>query len=234
MAIWDLHSIRAQFPALQREQNGRPVAYFDGPAGSQVPSRVAEAVSRYLLSTNANHDGPFATSRESDALLEETHQAVADFMGAADSDCISFGPNMTTLTFALSRALGRTWRAGDEVIVTQLDHDANVTPWVLAARDAGALVRQVRVRAEDCTLDLERFSIKAVGSNPFGGRGLCFQCHRNREPGGGDDFRGPCRGGGGVCGCRAFRPASLDRCVEFGLRLSGGVGVQIFRPARRA
>ncbi len=160
MADWDLESIRSQFPAFQRKQNGERVAYFDGPAGSQVPARVAEAVSRYLLTTNANHEGPFATSRESDALLEEAHQAGADFVGTDDPGCVSFGPNMTTLTFALSRALGRTWKPGDEVIVTQLDHDANVTPWVLAAKDAGALVRHVRVRPEDCTLDWEDFRSK--------------------------------------------------------------------------
>ncbi len=121
---------------------------------------MAEAVSRYLLFTNANHDGPFATSRESDALLAEAHETAADFVGTDDSGCVSFGPNMTTLTFALSRALGRTWKPGDEVIVTQLDHDANVTPWVLAAKDAGALVRQVKVRPEDCTLDWEDFRSK--------------------------------------------------------------------------
>lgn len=156
----NLDQIRGQFPALFREQNGRPVAYFDGPAGSQVPQRVAECVSRYLLTTNANRGAPFATSRESDELIDRAHQAVADFLGTDDPDTIAFGSNMTTLTFALSRALGRTWQAGDEVIVTQLDHDANVTPWKLAAGDAGATVREVSVRPEDCTLDLEDFRSK--------------------------------------------------------------------------
>ncbi|MCA9072433.1 MAG: aminotransferase class V-fold PLP-dependent enzyme, partial [Planctomycetaceae bacterium] len=157
VAKWNLDAIRAQFPAFQREQNGEPVGYFDGPAGSQVPLRVADAVSRYLLTTNANRGAPFATSQESDALLEQAHRTLADFLGTNDPECIAFGPNMTTLTLALSRALGRTWQTGDEIIVTQLDHDANVTPWVLAARDAGAVVHQVPVRAEDCTLDLEAF-----------------------------------------------------------------------------
>ncbi len=133
------------------------MAYFDGPAGSQVPSSVAEAVSRYLLSTNANHGAPFATSQESDALLDNSHQAVADFLGTSDPDCITFGANMTTLTFALSRTLGRTWKPGDEILVTQLDHDANVTPWVLAAKDAGAAVKHIKVRSDDCTLDLDDF-----------------------------------------------------------------------------
>ena len=160
MPKWNLDQIRGQFPALKREQNGEPVAYFDGPAGSQVPSRVAAAVSRYLLTTNANRGAPFATSRESDQEIDQAHRAVADFLGTDDPDCIAFGPNMTTLTFALSRALGRTWKPGDEVIVTQLDHDANVTPWVLAAKDAGAVIRQVSVRPQDCTLDMEDFRAK--------------------------------------------------------------------------
>jgi cysteine desulfurase family protein (TIGR01976 family) len=151
----DIEHIRRQFPALAREMNGQPLVYFDGPAGSQVPSSVAAAVSGYLLRMNANHGGVFATSRESDALLDQAHQAVADFLGAEDPHEVIFGPNMTTLTFALSRSLARTWKAGDEVVVTQLDHDANIAPWVLAARDAGATVRQVAVRHDDCTLDFE-------------------------------------------------------------------------------
>jgi len=146
--------LRAQFPALSRAIEGQVPIYFDGPAGSQVPQCVADAVSTYLTTINANHGGVFATSRASDALLDEAHAALADFVGSDDPDSIAFGANMTTLTLALSRALGRTWRPGDEVIVTRLDHDANVTPWVLAARDAGARVLQVDIRAEDCTLDL--------------------------------------------------------------------------------
>src|SRR5262245_28572326 len=140
---WDVNRLRNEFPALVRACNGRQAIYFDGPAGSQVPRRVADAVSRYLLQTNATHGGHFATSRESDALLEQARHAVADLLGASDADSVAFGANMTTLTFALSRALARTWRSGDEIIVTRLDHDANVTPWVLAARDAGATVRHI-------------------------------------------------------------------------------------------
>jgi len=147
--------VRAQFPGLQREVAGRPAVFFDGPAGSQVPQRVVDAVSDYLLHRNANGDGPFATSQESDALLAEAHRAVADFLGAERPEEVSFGANMTTLTLALSRALATTWRAGDEIIVSRLDHDANVSPWVLAARDAGAVVRHVGIRADDCTLDLD-------------------------------------------------------------------------------
>lgn len=151
---------RAQFPALTREFGDRPAVFFDGPAGSQVPDRVIDAIAAYLRNCNANHGGLFATSRESDALLDAAHQGMADLFGAADPACIVFGPNMTTLTFSLSRALARTWRAGDEIVVTRLDHDANVTPWVLAARDASAVgrhvtVRHVSINPHDCTLDLD-------------------------------------------------------------------------------
>ncbi|WP_166820630.1 cysteine desulfurase-like protein [Thalassoroseus pseudoceratinae] len=160
MGLASLAEVRQQFPALTREVNGQLVAHFDGPAGSQVPQRVADAVSSYLLERNANRGAPFATSRESDALLDDAHKVLAAFLGATDPGTIAFGANMTTLTMHLSRALSRTWQAGDEVLVTQLDHDANVTPWVLAARDAGAKVKAIRVRPEDCTLDLEDFRQK--------------------------------------------------------------------------
>jgi cysteine desulfurase family protein (TIGR01976 family) len=116
---------------------------------------VIDAVARYLTETNANHGGVFTTSRESDALLDHAHRAMADFLGTEDPDLVAFGPNMTTLTFALSRAIARTWKPGDEVIVTQLEHDANYTPWVLAAGDAGAKVRCVGIHPEDCTFDVE-------------------------------------------------------------------------------
>jgi cysteine desulfurase family protein (TIGR01976 family) len=167
-----IDSVRAQFPGLQREVAGRPAIFFDGPAGSQTPHRVAEAVSDYLLHRNANHGGPFATSQASDAMLADAHRAVADFVGAESAEEISFGANMTTLTFALSRALARTWKPGDEIIVSRLDHDANVSPWILAARDAGAVVRYIEVQPDDCTLDLdtlrsslgERTQLVAVGA----------------------------------------------------------------------
>jgi cysteine desulfurase family protein (TIGR01976 family) len=146
---------RAQFPALARQVAGQPAIFFDGPAGSQVPECVIEAIGAYLRTRNANHGGLFATSRESDALLETAHQALADLFGAADPTGVVFGANMTTLTFSLSRALARTWQAGDEIIVTRLDHDANVTPWVLAARDAGATVHHLAIHPQDCTLDLD-------------------------------------------------------------------------------
>lgn len=149
--------VRSQFPALSRTEQGRLVAYFDGPAGSQTPQSVAEAVARYLLETNSNRGGVFSVARESDALVDGAHQAAADFLGIDDHDCCVFGANMTTLTFAVSRALARTWKPGDEILVTRLDHDGNVSPWVLAARDAGATVRHVGVNLENGTLDQDDF-----------------------------------------------------------------------------
>ena len=113
---FDPDSCRQNFPALEREVDGLPAVYFDGPAGSQVPRIVIDAMSAYLGGRNANHGGHFLTSRESDAMLAEAHRAAADFMGAADADLVAFGANMTTLTFALSRALAKTWTPGDEVI----------------------------------------------------------------------------------------------------------------------
>lgn len=151
---FDVAAVRRAFPGLSRAVDGRPAVFFDGPAGSQVPASVAAAVADYLLHHNANHGGPFATSRETDAMTEAARGAFADLFGAGSPDEIVFGPNMTTLTLHVARCLARTWRPGDEVLVTDSDHDANVMPWVLAARDAGAVVRRVAVRP-DGTLDLE-------------------------------------------------------------------------------
>ncbi|MBX7167250.1 MAG: cysteine desulfurase-like protein [Pirellulales bacterium] len=151
----DVSAVRQQFPALAREVSGRQAVFFDGPAGSQVPQRVIDAIGDYLRNSNANHGGVFATSVASDALLDEVHRAAADLLHAPDPHAVCFGANMTTLCLALSRALAKTWEPGDEIIVTRLDHDANVTPWVLAARDAGVHVHHVPFRPEDCTLDLQ-------------------------------------------------------------------------------
>ena len=157
MERFDPVRIRSMFPALARREHGKEVAYFDGPAGSQCPQSVIDAVADYLASRNANRGAPHTTSRETDRIIAEAHRAAADFVGANDEHEIVFGPNMTSLTFALSRALRRNWRSGDEVIVSRLDHDANVTPWVLAAESVGAQVRTIDVRLDDCTLDLSSF-----------------------------------------------------------------------------
>lgn len=133
------------------------MAFFDGPAGSQVPRVVGDAVRQYLLETNSQHGGLFEVSRASDAILEAGHQALADFVGTSDPGCIAFGANMTTITFAVSRAISRTWKPGDEIVVTRLDHEGNVSPWVMAARDAGAVVKQVEVNLADGTLNQDSF-----------------------------------------------------------------------------
>jgi len=155
----DTAAIRGMFPGLQRLVGEHRAVFFDGPAGSQAPQSVADAVSHYLLHQNANEGGPFVTSRESDAMVARARDAFRDFFGATSPDEIVFGANMTTLTFHLSRALARTWRRGDVVLVTQSDHDANVTPWVLAARDAGVEVRFVAINP-DSTLDRADFERK--------------------------------------------------------------------------
>jgi cysteine desulfurase family protein (TIGR01976 family) len=151
----DVSAIRQQFPALHRVVNGRSPVFLDGPGGTQVPRRVIDAISHYLSTCNANHGGVFTTSVESDAVLRAGHEAAADFVNAPSPHEIVFGQNMTSLTFHVSRAIGRTLEPGDVVLVTRLDHDANVRPWVLSARDAGAEVRFLDVRSEDGTLDLD-------------------------------------------------------------------------------
>ena len=156
----DVELCRSAFPALSRRLGDTPVAYLDGPAGSQVPRAVIEAVAGCLTATNANSGGVFETSVEIDALLERAHAAVADLLGSADADLVVFGPNMTTLTLALARAVTRVLGPGDEIVVTQLEHDANYTPWVQAAADSGAVVREVRIHREDCTLDLDDLRAK--------------------------------------------------------------------------
>jgi cysteine desulfurase family protein (TIGR01976 family) len=141
-----------RFPGLRRDVEGRPVVFADAPGGSQVPDVVVEAMAEYLRRSNANAHGAFATSQETDHVVEEAHRAAADLLNA-DADEVVFGPNATTLLFAISRSIARTLEAGDEVVVTRLDHDANVRPWVLAAEDAGATIRWVDVREQDVTLD---------------------------------------------------------------------------------
>jgi cysteine desulfurase family protein (TIGR01976 family) len=154
----DVPAIRRRFPGLARQVHGRPAVFADGPAGSQVPQSVADAVLRQLLHDNANHGGPFATSRATDAMVDSARAAFADWYGGA-ADEIVFGANMTTLTFQLARALARRWRPGDEILVTDSDHDANVTPWVRAARETGAVVHRVDVRG-DGTLDPDDYARK--------------------------------------------------------------------------
>jgi cysteine desulfurase family protein (TIGR01976 family) len=150
--------IRNDFPALQRQIEGRSPAYFDGPAGSQVPRQVIDAVADYLANHNANTGGAFTTSVETDAIIEGAREWAAAFLGSGSSREVVFGANMTSLTFALSRSLSRTWAAGDEVIVTELDHQANIAPWRMAAEERGVTVKVVPFHRESCTLDLEAYA----------------------------------------------------------------------------
>ncbi len=155
-------AIRGQFPALERRQGGFSVAYFDGPGGTQVPRSVAEAMSDYLLHHNANRHWAFATSAETDQAVENARAALADFLNATPHEVV-FGANMTTLTFHLSRALGRHWQAGDEVVVTELDHHANIAPWQALARERGITLRIVRMIPETGQLDWNDFERQVNG-----------------------------------------------------------------------
>src|SRR3984893_7325691 len=152
--------VRQQFPSLETQENGQIAAFLDGPAGTQVHQQVVDAIQKYLLHDNANTCGAFATSRRTDAMIAGARQAMADFFHC-DADEVSFGQNMTTITFALSRAIARELKAGDEVVVTTLDHDANVAPW-RALEEKGVVVRQVDIRESDCTLDLDDLKRKIM------------------------------------------------------------------------
>jgi len=156
----DLTVIRAQFPALQHD-----AIYLDNPAGTQVARTVLDRVRDYLVEHNANHDGAFATSRESDALVEQARMEAAEFLNAPEPHEIVFGPNMTSLTFNLSRSLARTFNPGDTIVVTRLDHDANITPWVMAAEDRGCQVEWVDFHPEDGTLDMQGMQV-AIEKKP--------------------------------------------------------------------
>jgi cysteine desulfurase family protein (TIGR01976 family) len=156
----DLSAIRSQFPSLDR-----PAIFFDNPGGTQIAKPSLDRINKYLLECNANHEGAFATSIASDAVLDEAHQAMADFYNAGSPEEIVFGNNMTTLTLHVSRSISRDWKAGDEIVVTRLDHDANVTPWILAAQDRGVKVNWVDFDVEEGTLDLDGLQ-KALDRKP--------------------------------------------------------------------
>lgn len=174
----NLSKYRAHFPALAVEVASRPAVYCDNPGGTQVPQATIDAIGAYLASSNANTHGAFLTSARTDAVVQEAHAAMADLLGAADPREIVFGPNMTTLTFAVSRAIGRTLKPGDEIIVTALDHDANVAPWLALEEERGVVVRVAEIDQTTCTLDMndlrakitDRTKVIAVGyaSNAVG------------------------------------------------------------------
>ncbi len=149
---------RKDFPSLERTHNGYPLAYLDGPGGTQVPRQVIDAVSWYYKTCNSNTHGFFITTNESDAMIEETRHKLAAFLGAGSGKNISFGHNMTTLNYMLSRALGKHFQPGDEILITQLDHEANRGPWI-ALREEGIIVQEVRIK-DDATLDYEDMESK--------------------------------------------------------------------------
>lgn len=156
----NLDVIRQQFPSLNRN-----AIFFDNPGGTQIAKQSIDRITKYLIENNANHEGAFATSIASDAVLDEAHQAMADFYNAPSAKEIVFGNNMTTLTLHISRSISRDWNAGDEIVLTRLDHDANVTPWVLAAQDKGVKVNWVDFDVEDGTLKLDDLQ-KALERKP--------------------------------------------------------------------
>ncbi len=159
LAALDLTYVRSQFPSLAQIVNGHPAAFLDGPGGTQVPHRVIDAISDYLRRDNANTGGAYDTSRRTDNMIAEARSAMADFLHCG-ADEIAFGPNMTTLTYAMSRAIGRDLNAGDEIVVTRLDHDANVSPWLQIAEDRGVTVRWAAIHDADCTLDMDDLASK--------------------------------------------------------------------------
>ena len=191
MSDYPIAEIRSLFPGLQRQVNGNQAIFFDGPGGSQSPESVGDAVKHYLLHQNANVGMSFATSKETDSLIEETMRACADFVGCEDYREIVFGQNMTGLTIQLASALSRTWGPGDEVVVTRSDHDANVRPWVLAAQWSGATVKWIDIDPGDCTHKVgtidesinESTVMVAIGAaSNFSGtindvRGICSKAH---------------------------------------------------------
>ncbi len=152
----DLSTLRDQFPALQQtDEQGRPYTYFDGPGGTQVPQSVIDAVADYLVRANANTHGPYETSRRTNRIVDEARRAMADFLNASSPEEIVFGPNMTTLTFTISRAIARTMQPGDEIVVTRLEHDANVAPWV-ALEERGVVIRHADFDPAECTLNMDQ------------------------------------------------------------------------------
>jgi cysteine desulfurase family protein (TIGR01976 family) len=170
---FDVEALRAEFPALRRRgPDGRPAVFLDGPGGTQVPQRVIDAVTDYYTNRNANAGGAFVTSELNDAMTDEAHAAVADFLGAASPEEIKFGYNMSTLTLHIGRSIGATLTPGDEIVVTTLDHEANVSTWEAMAADRGVTVRKVDIREDDVTLDLEDLESKLNGNTKLVAVGL--------------------------------------------------------------
>jgi selenocysteine lyase/cysteine desulfurase len=178
MPAFDPHAVRPRFPALAQEASGRPAVFFDAPGGTQVPQPVIDAIGAYLAHSNANTHGAFATSQRTDVTIAAAHQAMADLLGCAPGETV-FGANMTTLNFALSRAIGRELGPGDEIVVTRLDHDANVAPW-RALEERGVTIHEVDVDVEDCTLDWADFEAKVNARTRLVALGYASNAVRSR------------------------------------------------------
>jgi cysteine desulfurase family protein (TIGR01976 family) len=160
MPVFDAEALRREFPGLARQHDGQPAVFLDGPGGTQVPQRVIDAVAGYYRDMNANSGGAFRTSVLTDEMAAEAHAAVADFLGAGSPDEIKFGYNMSTLTLHIGRSIGATLQSGDEIVVTTLDHEANVSTWRAMAADRGVVVKTVDIDPTDVTLDLEDLESK--------------------------------------------------------------------------
>ena len=154
----DLAWVRSQFPSLNQTVNGHPAVFLDGPGGTQVPQRVIAAIENYLTRNNANTGGAYSTSRATDKIIADARSAMADFLNC-EADETVFGPNMTTLTYAISRSIGRELGPGDEIVLTHLDHDANVSPW-RALEERGVTIRMAEIHEADCTLDIDDLARK--------------------------------------------------------------------------
>ena len=212
---FDPHTIRDQFPGLKRQ-----AIFLDNPAGTQIVQRSLDRITDYLINTNANHEGVFATSREFDAVIEQARQASADFLNAPRPEEVTFGPNMTSLTLNLSRSLARTLEPGDTIAVTRLDHDANITPWTLIAADQGCEVSWVDFDVEDGRLrwiPTKKLWTKNQNSWLWGMPQMPWDDQSSQE----DDRNGPRCWGIGVCGRSPVCPPRADRRPGSGCGFSG-------------
>jgi cysteine desulfurase family protein (TIGR01976 family) len=151
-------TLRSEFPALQQTKDGRPIIFFDGPGGTQVHRSVIDAIGRYLTEANSNAHGEFLYSHRTDEIADEAHRALADFVNASSPEEIVFGANMTSLTFHISRAIGKILKPGDEIVLSRLDHDANIAPW-LALQERGVVIRYVDFNPDDCTLNMDAMEV---------------------------------------------------------------------------
>ena len=231
MPAFDVDALRAEFPALAREQDGRPVAFLDGPGGTQVPQRVIDAVVAYYRDSNANTDGAFVTSQLSDAIVEEAHAAVADFLGAGSPEEIKFGQNMTSLTLHIGRSIGATLGPGDEILVTTLDHEANVSTWRAMAADRGVTVQTVDIHEDDVTLDIEDLESKLSPRTKLVAVGYASNAVGSVNPVKEIIARAHEVGALTYVDAVAYRPARTDRRRRPRHRLPGLLSVQVVRPA---